>query len=198
MAHRVGAARVVAALVHVVALDRGVAGEPVGADARVASRHVAALRVQAARVRVLALVNVVAGDGGVPGESPLALADVVARQVATLGVLHAQGSQRRNLALVDVVAVEAVSLVTGEAGAVEAAHGVRTVGKHVARPILALVLVWHLTTLASVAVVAVTQVVKAGTVCTPGHLGMAVIPVRALEVSGQFVRALKALGCAIA
>lgn len=198
VAHRVGTARVVSALVDVVTLDRGVSSKSVGADALVATRHVVALGVQAACVRVLALVDVVAGHSGVAGEASLALADVVSRQVAALCVLHTQGGQSRDLALVDVVAVEAVPLVAGKTGTVEAAHGVGAVGEHVARPVLALVLVWHFAALASVAIVTVAQVVQAGAVRTTGHLGMAVIPVCALEVPGQFVRALEALGHAIA
>lgn len=198
VAHGVGAARVVSALVDIVTFDRGVSGESVGADALVAARYVVTEGVQAAGVRVLALVNVVAGHGGVAGEASLTLADVVSRQVAALGVLHAQRCQRGYLTLVDVVAVEPVSFVSWKTGAVEAAHGVGAVGEHVARPVLALVLVWHFAAFASVAVVTVAQVVQAGPVRTPGHLGMAMILVCALEVPGQFVRSLETLGHAIA
>lgn len=198
VAHRVGAARLVAALVHVVALDGRVARVSVGTDARVAAWHVVALGAEAARVGVLALVDVIAGHGGVAGEPLLALADVVPREVAALGVLHAQRCQRRNLALVDVVTVEAVAFVAREAGAVEAAHGVGAVREHVAWPVLALVLVWHLAALASVAVVAVAQVFQAGAVAAPRHLGMAVIPIRALEIPGELVGTLEALRHSIA
>lgn len=198
VAHGVGAARVVSALVDIVTFDRGVSGVSVGADALVAARHVVTEGVQAAGVRVLALVDIVAGHGSVSGEASLTLADIVSRQVAALGILHAQRCQRRDLALVDVVAVEAVPFVSGKTGAVEAAHGVGAVGEHVAWPVLALVLVWHFAAFASVAVVTVAQVVQAGAVRTPGHLGMAVIPVCALEVPGQFVRSLETLGHAIA
>lgn len=193
VAHRVGAARVVPALVHVVALDRRVSRVSVGADARVAAGHVVALGAEAARVGVLALVDVVASHGGVAGEPLLALADVVSRQVAALGVLHAQGGQRRNLALVDIVTVEAVAFVAREAGTVETAHGVGAVREHVAWPVLALVLVRHLAAFASVAVVAVAQVLQAGAVAAPRHLGVAVISVRALEIPGELVRTLEAL-----
>lgn len=96
------------------------------------------------------------------------------------------------------MAVEPVSFVSWKTGAVEAAHGVGAVGEHVARPVLALVLVWHFAAFASVAVVTVAQVVQAGPVRTPGHLGMAMILVCALEVPGQFVRSLETLGHAIA
>lgn len=198
VAHGVGTARVVSALVDIVTFDRGVSCESLGADALVAAGHIVAEGVQAAGVRVLALVNVVAGHCGVSGESSLALADVVSRQVAALGVLHAQRGQRWDLALVDVVAVEPISFVSRKTGTVEAAHGVGAVGEHVARPVLALVLVWHLATFASVSVVTVAQVVQTGAVRTPRHLGMAVIPVCALEVPGQFVRSLEALGHAVA
>lgn len=198
VAHGVGTARVVPAFVHVVALDRRVSRVSVGTDAGVAAGHIVALGVEAACVGVLTLVDVVAGHGSVAGESLLALADVVSRQVAALGVLHTQGCQRRNLALVDVVAVEAVAFVAWEAGTVETAHGVGAVREHVAWPVLALVLVWHLTALASVAVVAVAQVFQAGAVAAPGHLGVAVISIRALEIPGELVRTLEALRHSIA
>lgn len=198
VAHRVGTARVAPTLVHIVTFGRGVPRVSGRAEAGVAARSVLALGVEAARVGVLTLVHVVAGDRRVPGEALLALADVVARQVAALGVLHAQRGQGGNLALVDVVAVEAVALVAREAGAVEAAHGVGAVGEHVARPVLALVLVGHLASLAAVAVVAVAQVVQAGAISAPGHLRVAVVSVRALEIPGEFVGSLEALRDAIA
>lgn len=198
MAHRVGAAWVVPTLVQVVTLCRGVPRVSGRAEAGVAARRVLALGVDSTGVGVLALVHIVAGDRGVPRESLLAFADIVSGQVAALGVLHAQRSQGGNLALVDVVAVEAVALVAREAGAVEAAHGVRAVGEHIARPVLALVLVGHLASFAPVAVVAVAQVVQAGAVAAPGHLRVAVVSVRALEIPGQFVGSLEALRNAIA
>lgn len=198
VADRVGPAGVVSAFVHIVAFSVSVSRVSRGAVARVASRNVLTLCVGPARQRILAFVDIVAGDCGVSCEALFALADVVSRQVAALGVLHTQGSQRRNFAFVDVVTIEAVALVARKTGTVEAAHGVGAVRKHVARSVLALVLVWHLAAFAAVAVVAVTQVVQAGTVTTPRHLWMAVISIRALEVPGQLVGALEALRCAVA
>ena len=60
----------------------------------------------------------------------------------------------------------AVSLVSREAGALVAADVVGAVGEHVARPVLALVLVRHGAALAAPAVVTVTLRVQARTIDT--------------------------------
>ena len=70
----------------------------------------------------------------------------------------------RVFALVDVLAVVAVAGVALSAGTEVAAEGVRAVREDVAGPVLALVVVGHVATLAAVAVVAVALAVQAGAV----------------------------------
>ena len=70
---------------------------------------------------------------------------------------------------------EAVAVVTREAGAVEAAHRVGAVSEDVAGTVLALILVRKVASLASEAVVTVTQAVEADAVHASAHLRMAMI-----------------------
>ena len=79
-------------------------------------------------------------------------------------VSHAPARQLRVFTLVDVLAVVAIAGVSLATGAEVAAQGVGAVGEDVARPVLALVVVGHVTTLAAVAIVTVALAVQAGAV----------------------------------
>ena len=74
--------------------------------------------------------------------------------------------QLRVFTLVDILTIEAVAGVALSAGAEEAAEGVGAVGEDVAGPVLALVVVRHVTAFAAVPVVAVTLTVQTGAVLT--------------------------------
>ena len=72
--------------------------------------------------------------------------------------------QLRVFTLVDILTIEAIAGVAFSAGAEEAAEGVGAVGEDVAGPVLALVVVRHVTAFAAVPVVAVTLTVQTGAV----------------------------------
>lgn len=108
-----------------------------------------------------ALVDISALDTSVTLESRLALAHIMSRKIATLRVLHALGRELRNLALINVCAFVPVSFVTLIARAEVAAERVGAVAEHVARSVLALVHVGHVTAFASVTIVTVALRVQA-------------------------------------
>jgi hypothetical protein len=117
-----------------------------------------------ADVRLQALVDISALDLSVSFESFLALADKMGWKVAALSIGHASARQLRVFTLVDVLAVVAIAGVALSAGAEVAAEGVGAVGEDVAGSVLALVVVRHVATLASVAIVTVALAVQAGAV----------------------------------
>lgn len=89
---------------------------------------------------------------------------VMGRQVAALGVLHAFGRNFRHFAFIDICAGEAVALVARKARTREATQSVGALSEHVARTILAFVLIWSRTSASSVTVIAVTFVIETGAV----------------------------------
>lgn len=86
------------------------------------------------------------------------------RQVAALGVLHAFSRQFRILAFVDIRACETVAFITGIAGTGETAQGIGTLGEHVTRSILALVLVRRRAAAASISIVTMALVIETGAI----------------------------------
>jgi hypothetical protein len=108
------------------------------------------------------------------------------RQVTAFGVLYASTGDRRILAFVDILAVKTVAGVSWKTRAREAAQRVGAVGEHVARPVLAFVLVWHLTRTSTVSVVTMAKGVETRAVLT-GRSFFSLAVVRALEFSSQFI-----------
>lgn len=119
----------------------------------------------------------------VSGEALFAFANKMTRQIATLRVLGTKSCQGWNFAFIDIMAWEAIAVITGKAWTIETAHGIGAMSKHVAWSVLAFVLVWKVATFATEAVIAIAKVVQTHTVKTFWHLWMAVICGRGREVS---------------
>lgn len=176
-----GATRISSAFVEIVAFSEWVSIVTARAEALITAWYVFAFSSMTAGIRIQAFVDIRAGDGGVARVPGRTFAHVVAGQIAALRILHADGSQRRDFAFVDIVAFESIAFVSWEAGTVEAAHGVCTVRKHIAGPVLAFIFVWHLAAFSSETIVTVAKVVQAHSVDAARHFRVAEVSVRAFE-----------------
>lgn len=167
----------VGALVHILATlpIRIVAHIALRAGACVIARRVGAQGVRAAVLRIAALVHIRAKNLAVALVAILALAEEVRRQVAALGVLHAARCYRGILAFVNVFTMEAIATIARKAGTREAAQCVRAMGKHVARPLLAFVLIFVHAVAAAVAVIAMADAVQTRAICALGAILITVI-----------------------
>ena len=85
-------------------------------------------------------------------------------QVATLGVFDTLAREGGVLALVDIRAGVAIPCVALSTRAKVAAQGVCAIGENVARPIFALVVIGHVATFASIAIVTMALAVQTGAV----------------------------------
>lgn len=108
------------------------------------------------------------------------------RQVTAFGVLYAPTDDGWILAFVDILAVKPIADVSWKTRTREAAQRVGAMSEHVTRPVLAFVLVWHLTRTSTVSVVTMAKGVETRAVLT-GRSFFSLAVVRALEFSSQFV-----------
>jgi len=151
-------------LVHIGASVVGIASVSRRAGAGEVAGCILAQGLMSACLGVFAFVNIGASGKSIALETGFASALVMGRQVAALGVLHAFGRNFRHFAFIDICTGEAVALVARKARTREATQSVGALSEHVARTILAFVLIWSRTSASSVTVIAVTFVIETGAV----------------------------------
>lgn len=130
------------ALVHIGTSVVGIASVSGRAGAGVVAGCILAEGLMSASFGVFAFVNIGASGESIALETGFASTLVMGRQVAALGVLHTFGRNFGHFAFIDICTGEAVALVARKARTREAAQSVGTLSEHVARTILAFVLIW--------------------------------------------------------
>lgn len=176
----------------IVAADSSVSGVAGQTGTRVTAFGIGAVRLVAARVRLLTLVHVLALFETVADKAGAAIADVARRHVAAFGIADTLGRQI-GFTFVDVFALESISFVTGQTATVEAAERIGAVSEHVTRPIFALVVIRSFAGTSSEAVVAMALVVEANSILT-----RRITYAGTLELLGQLVRTVVTLSATVA
>lgn len=109
--------------------------------ARVIAGRIEAFRIHAADAIARTFVHICAKDAGVTFVAVVTLAFPIARFIAAFCIFDAKRGNCRIQTFVNIFAVQTVTAISVATSTLETANGILAFGKHIARPLIALVFV---------------------------------------------------------